>query len=438
MSDELVALIDGQESGRVRQGRDGLLTFVYAESWQQARNAYPLSLSLPLALSVHGHDAVHAFLWGLLPDSEPILDTWARRFGVSARNPFSLLANVGEDCAGAVQFVRPDRVDGIRDGTLDKIEWLTVADVAERLRILRTDHAAWRRPGDEGQFSLAGARPKTALILDDGRWGLPSGRTPTTHILKPPTGEYDGFVENEHFCLELAAALGLPAARSRIMRFEEQVAIVVERYDRVRTDTGWVRVHQEDLCQALGVPPTRKYENEGGPGVDSVVRLLRDNSGAPEEDVSTFVSALALNWLIAGTDGHAKNYSILIGSRGSVRLAPLYDVASALPYPASLDPYKIKLAMKLGGEYFVRKIGRHQWENLAVQLQMDRYDLLNRVMGMAESAPDLGSEVRRAAERDGITHPVLNRLADAVATRVKACLEELRAPASAEDRGGRG
>ena len=425
MTEELGALIDGQEIGRVRQGRDGRLTFVYDDSWRQADNSYPISLSLPLAASEHGHEPIHAFLWGLLPDNERILDTWARRFGVSARNPFSLLANVGEDCAGAVQFVRPERVHGIKDGTLDKLEWLTVADVAERLRTLRTDQAAWRRPGDEGQFSLAGARPKTALTLENGRWGLPSGRTPTTHILKPPTGEHDGFAENEHYCLELAAQLGLPVARSHVMHFEDQVAIVVERYDRVRTSRGWARVHQEDLCQALGVPPTRKYENEGGPGVGSVIQLLRDHSRAAMEDLSTFVGALALSWLIAATDGHAKNYSILIGVGGAIRLAPLYDLASALPYPTSLDPYRIKLAMKVGGEYLVKKIGRRQWEKLATQMRVQRDDVLGTVTQLAEKAPDVAQDVRRAAERDGLSHDILPRLADAVAARAKACLEEL-------------
>jgi serine/threonine-protein kinase HipA len=313
----------------------------------------------------------------------------------------------------------------LRDGKLDKLEWLTVADVAERLRMLRTDQAAWRRPGDEGQFSLAGARPKTALTLQDGRWGLPSGRTPTTHILKPPTGEYDGFAENEHYCLELAIALGLPAARSRVMHFEDQVAIVVERYDRIRTSRGWVRVHQEDLCQALGLPPTRKYENEGGPSVGSVVDLLRGNSRAASEDVSTFVGALALSWLIAGTDGHAKNYSILIGAGGAIRLAPLYDLASALPYPTSLDPYRITLAMKVGGEYLVRKIGGRQWEKLAIQVRMRADEVISTATQIAERAPDVAHEVWRAVERDGLSHAILPRLADAVATRAKACLKEL-------------
>jgi serine/threonine-protein kinase HipA len=426
---ELFALIDGDEIGRVRQGQNGRLSFVYNESWRRAESAYPLSLSLPLAVSQHSHDPVNAFLWGLLPDNEQILATWARRFGTSARNPFSLLENVGEDCAGAVQFVRPERADTIRDGTVDTINWLTVADVADRLRTLHTDHAAWRRPGDEGQFSLAGARPKTALLFQDGRWGIPSGRSPTTHILKPPTDDYDGFVENEHACLELAGALGLPAARSRVVQFEDQIAIVVERYDRLRTDGGFTRIHQEDLCQALGIPPTHKYENEGGPGVDAVVDLLRSNSRAAAEDIETLVGALALNWIIGGTDGHAKNYSILIGEGGTVRLAPLYDIASALPYP-SIGPSTIKLAMKIGGEYLVRKIGRRQWEKLARQVQMAPDDVLFIVRRIATRSVDGIQNVCQDAKRDGLSHPVLDRIEREVTTRAESCLAELDTPAS--------
>jgi len=127
-------------------------------------------------------------------------------------------------------------------------------------------------------FSLAGAQPKTALLFGNNRWGVPSGRVPTTHILKPPTGEFDGHAENEHFSLELGRALGLPVVDSRIMRFQDEVAIVVERYDRVRTAAGLRRVHQEDLCQALVITPTRKYQNEGGPGILDIVELLRTYS----------------------------------------------------------------------------------------------------------------------------------------------------------------
>src|SRR5690606_34934753 len=213
------------------------------------------------------------------------LERWAKRFQVSARNAFALISNVGEDCAGAVQFVRPERLEEVRSAGPGDIKWLTDADIAARLKALKDDHSAWRQPSDSGQFSLAGAQPKTALLLQDNRWGIPSGRIPTTHILKPPTGSFDGHAENEHFCLALARALGLPAASSTVAHFGDEVAFLVERYDRRTTDKGVLRIHQEDMCQAFGVPPTIKYENQGGPGITRIVDLLRESSGSAKEDV---------------------------------------------------------------------------------------------------------------------------------------------------------
>ena len=160
---ELVTLLDGKEVGRVQNDARGRLTFVYDDTWRQADGAYPLSLSMPLAAEEHGHAVITAFLWGLLPDNEQVLARWAAKFQVSARNVFALISHVGEDCAGAVQFVTPERLSAIRGGKEDQVEWLDEAEIATRLRTLREDHAAWRLPRDTGQFSLAGAQPKTAL-----------------------------------------------------------------------------------------------------------------------------------------------------------------------------------------------------------------------------------------------------------------------------------
>ena len=321
MTNELAALLGGSEVGRVLRDVRGRLSFAYADAWREAPSAYPLSLSMPLAAREHGRGIVEAFLWGLLPDNERVLDRWAAKFQVSARNVFALIAHVGEDCAGAVQFVTLERLDDLRSGQEDSIAWLDEADIAVRLRALREDHSAWRLARDMGQFSLAGAQPKTALLLQDGRWGLPSGRVPTTHILKPPTGEFAGHAENEHICLTLARQLGLPTARSSVMRFDDEIAIAIERYDRQRKGNDILRVHQEDVCQALGVMPTKKYQNEGGPGAAAIVELLRTYSTDREADVDTFIAALGFNWLIAGTDAHAKNFSILLGGT-HIRLAP--------------------------------------------------------------------------------------------------------------------
>lgn len=307
----------------------------------------------------------------------------------------------------------------MRAETAPSIDWLDEAGIAERLRALRQDHAAWRIPRDTGQFSLAGAQPKTAFLLQDGRWGVPSGRVPTTHIFKPPSGDFDGHVENEHFCLELGRTLGIPVADSRIMRFRDEIAFVTERYDRIRTRTGLRRVHQEDICQALGIYPTRKYENEGGPGILDIAELLRTYSTRASEDVRTLIDAIAYNWIIAGTDAHGKNYSLLIGA-GQVRLAPLYDIASVLPY-REINVEAVKLSMKLGGEYRLRNIYKKHWGKLAEELRIHPEVLIGRVDDLARQIADHVPEMKHRMTEEGVHHPVISRLADAVVARAAHC-----------------
>jgi serine/threonine-protein kinase HipA len=427
MSEELVAILDGRETGRVVRDDRGRLSFAYKEVWRDAAEAYPLSISMPLALAEHGHAKIDPFLWGLLPDNEMVLDRWARKFQVSARNAFGLIACVGEDCAGAIQFVRPERLEAVLGQLSPAIEWLDEAAIAQRLRALREDHSAWRIPRDTGQFSLAGAQPKTALLFENDRWGVPSGRAPTTHILKPPTGEFDGHAENEHFCLELGRALSLPVVHSRIMHFQDEAAIVVERYDRVRTAVGLRRVHQEDMCQALAIPPTRKYQNEGGPGIRDIVELLRTYSTKAQEDVGTFLDAVAYNWLIAGTDAHGKNFALLIGAQARVRLAPLYDVASVLPYQ-DIDIERVKLSMRLGGEYRLRNIRLYHWRRLAEELRVDPDSMIQRADEFARQLADHIPDVRRRMTEEGLTHPIIAQLAEALTARAAACREILKRP----------
>lgn len=440
---ELVALLDNREVGAVVSDRNRL-TFVYSDDWRGAPGAYPLSLSMPLAAREHSHSAIEPFLWGLLPDNEFILGRWAQKFQVSPRNPFALLANVGEDCAGAVQFVTRDRVGEFLIAPPAPTAWIDEKDIAERLRALKADASAWRQPQDAGQFSLAGAQPKTTLLFDGARWGVPSGRTPTTHILKPPVGGLDGHAENEHLCLALARALGMPAARSEVRRFDDEAAIIIERYDRLSVHGSIRRLHQEDMRQALGAHPARKHQNEGGPGPKEITDLLRSHTPplrpiatniAPINvmsrhsaerrfgtDVETFLDALILNWLIGGTDAHAKNYSVLIGGHGLVRLAPLYDIASTLPYD-DIDPRKAKLAMKIGDEYRLRHIGLSEWRKLAATVKVDPDFLIERLRSMAQRLPDLISMEARRAQGEGLTHPIVSKLTDAVAARAKGFAE---------------
>jgi serine/threonine-protein kinase HipA len=261
------------------------------------------------------------------------LTRWARQFHVSSSSPFSLLATqIGEDCAGAVRFAPPEEIDRVltRPG---KVTWLTEDEVGQRLRDLREDSTAWLGRSFNGQFSLAGTQAKTALLFKDGRWGVPSGSNATTHILKPAVAGLDDHDLNEHLCLDAARRAGLVAVRTKVSRFGDESAVVVDRYDRREVGGEIIRIHQEDLCQALALPPSLKYQNEGGPGPGDIAKLFRSAMPprAADDAVWRFADALIWNWLIAGTDAHAKNYSLLLAEE-QVRLAPLYDVASALPY----------------------------------------------------------------------------------------------------------
>ena len=425
MTELLVVVADRRIMGEIQRDRRGRLAFVYDDHWRSMDAAYPLSLSMPLVVGDHEHAKIEPWLWGLLPDNEVILARWGQRFHASPRNAFALLGAVGEDCAGAVQLVRPDRVDEMLRDDSQHVDWLTEADIAERLRTLRKDQAVWRIAGDTGQFSLAGAQPKTAFFFDGQRWGVPYGLTPTTHILKPPIDAFDGHAENEHLCLALARALGLPTARSEVLRFEDEVAIVVERYDRARTVDSIRRLHQEDLCQVLGLPPTRKYQNEGGPGCAEMTEAIRTHSGEPEQDAWTFARAIMLNWIIGGTDAHAKNFSMLIGAGGRARLAPLYDVASTLPY--DFAPRKLKMATKIGGKYLLEDVYSRHWAKFASEVRLPSTEVLDMGKAMAETLPGTFIEAVETAQASGLDHPIMARMFDVLGARSEQCTRILEA-----------
>jgi serine/threonine-protein kinase HipA len=397
---------------------------VYDSEYDEATGLLPLSLSMPSAVSEHHDPVVRAFCQGLLPDNEAVLDRWGRDFQVSSGNPFALLGHVGEDCAGAVQFAAPEHVEGLlaREGS---VSWLTDERIAERLRTLRRDPSAWHLAGT-GQFSLAGAQAKTALHQDaeTRRWGDPSGAIPTTHIVKPAIATLDDHDLNEHLCLRAARAAGLRAAVSMVVSFGAERAVVVERYDRFSAGGGTVqRIHQEDMCQALGISPTTKYQSEGGPAPEQIITLIRDAVKpveVAELEVERFLDALAFNWLIAGTDAHAKNYSLLLTPE-QVRLAPLYDVASSLPYDEMYLP-RLRLAMKIGSEYRVEGITGRHWRAFAERNRLDPDRTVERVDRLAERLP----AAFRAAADDATVKALGSELPDRLADRVTAHAETCR------------
>lgn len=339
--------------GTLRRESTGAIDFQYAKDWLAWENTFAVSLSLPLREDRYiGAPVINVFD-NLLPDSDAIRKRVAERVGAGGTDAYSLLTALGHDCVGALQFL-PDGVDPGKAGATDGNP-VTDADIAA---IINNLAAAPLGMGEDEDFriSIAGAQEKTALLRKDKKWFKPAGTAATTHILKPQIGQLpngidlSNSVENEYLCLKLLAALGVPTAQTEIADFGDRRTLIVERFDRRWTSDGrLLRLPQEDICQALSVPPTRKYQSDGGPGMRDIIQLLK-GSDTPEQDIDTFMRACILFWMLGATDGHAKNFSITLGPGGRFRLTPLYDVLTAQPSldAGQIQQKKFKLAMSAG------------------------------------------------------------------------------------------
>lgn len=335
----LTAYIDGQRVGWFEQLATGAIALEYDPAWQSEGGRRELSWSMPKSRRKHTGAGPENYLWNLLPDNDLVLERWGRDFGVSARNPLALLARVGLDAAGAVQFVDSELHDELELRGQGGFELCSEADIAQRLRELRADPSAWVAPhASAGYFSLAGAQSKFTLLRTSAGWAVPKGTTGSTHIVKPGIPGYARSDLNEHLTMRAAALLGLRVATSRIRHFEDQSAIVVTRFDRVRREDGTVeRLHQEDFAQAAGVHPARKYQDRGGPGIAQISRLVREQLGVrSDSEVRRFFEAALFDWASLSTDAHAKNYAIVYGRRSSAgrsRTRPVLARSTTSPRP---------------------------------------------------------------------------------------------------------
>ena len=418
----LAVWANGVRVGLWRLPSRGAMEFVYDDSWRAADEARPLSLSLPLTLDAHAHKgaAVEAYFDNLLPDSEPIRRRFQDRFHTASRGAFDLLAAIGRDCVGAVQLLPPDETPA----DIRKIDAhaLTTGAIAAELAGV-TSPAALAGELEDFRISIAGAQEKTAFLKHHGKWCRPIGSTPTTHIFKLPLGlvgnrqaDMRTSVENEWLCARIVAAFGIPVASCEIGEFGENKVLVVERFDRALHSSGkyWLRLMQEDFAQATGTPWHRKYQADGGPGLEAIARILR-GSQESQRDLTTLFRAQLLFWMLAATDGHAKNFSIRILAGGRFQLTPLYDVLSAWPIigkKANEIPLeKIKLAMALPGErprYHLQSIQRRHFEALAKKLGLEAQaeTLINDMVARTSAVVD---EIQRRLPK-GFPQELLDRV----------------------------
>lgn len=377
---ELHVWMNGEAVASWQQAASGS-RLSYLPAWLASPRARPLSLSLPLLPSGEDHrgHVVSDYFDNLLPDNGEIRNRIRDRFRLRSAGTFELLREIGRDCVGAVQLLPDERAPAdlheIRSTPLSERQ---VADVLRRVTARPLPGQA---AGDDGEFriSIAGAQEKTGLLRHEGQWCLPIGSTPSTHIFKLPLGlvgnmraDMELSAENEWLCMQLLAAFGIPVANTAMESFDGQRVLIVERFDRrlARDGTWWMRLPQEDMCQVFGLPPSRKYESDGGPGIVQIMDLLRQS--LEPRDRATFFRTQLLFWMLAATDGHAKNFSVHIEQGGRFRMTPIYDVLSVYPIlgrgPGQLDPHNVTLAMSVAGKNRHRRIvdiRRRHWNATA-------------------------------------------------------------------------
>ncbi|MEB0055606.1 type II toxin-antitoxin system HipA family toxin [Variovorax sp. LG9.2] len=388
----LTVWINGQTVGEwtVREGEH---RFQYADEWTASPAARRLSLSLPMTPgnAPQRGPVVQNYFDNLLPDSDAIRTRLQRKFATPSTDAFDLLTAIGRECVGAVQLLPP----GVLPTGFDRIEAEALDDAGVERAInasLSTGRVLGQRDDEDFRISIAGAQEKTALLQREGQWFRPLSATPTTHIFKLPLGlvgnmqaDMKESIENEWLCSRIMTAFGLPTAHCDIATFGERKVLVVQRFDRALQNAGsargddsdhrdpeWIaRLPQEDFCQALGVPGSQKYETDGGPGMRDLLRVLDASSNATADKLA-FVKAQMVFWLLAATDGHAKNFSIFLERGGGYRLTPFYDVLSAWPVIGSganqLAFQKAKLAMALrskSSHWALQDLRARHWDGVA-------------------------------------------------------------------------
>lgn len=426
-SQQLEIWMNSEHVGHWRIDTNGRSQFGYTIEWINGRYARPISLSMPLRhpKSPFVGIEVEAFFDNLLPDSKVVRERIQARYRTTSTSPFELLKHIGRDCIGAIQILstgeKPDGTKTIESAPLDQTE------VAELLNRTTSDTPLGQDTEGDFRISLAGAQEKTALLRRGDQWHRPINSTPTTHILKLPIGniarnqiDLSTSVENEWLCAQLVREFEMDIANCEIAEFDGQRVLVVERFDRKLSSdkTWWIRLPQEDMCQATSTPPHQKYESEGGPGILDINKLLlgaKDSVG----DRRTFFKAQVLFWMLCAPDGHAKNFSISLLPRGRYRLTPLYDVLSAYPFIGggknALPKQKIKMAMASLGKnkhYKWNEITAKHWLSTARKcgLEKSAFDDISKLIELTPAAISAVENILPTGFPQRVVEPIFDGL----------------------------
>ena len=408
MAERLLVLLAGEVIGHLdRASSSQDPTFSYTARYVSVGEV-ALSARLPLGEEAHPAGKVKPFLFGLLPENAQARAASAARYGVHTDDAFGLLAGIGWDCAGSVQFCREEDLAELQNRIGDHRP-ISETQIADRIRELVGGEPSWTMPGEH--WSLGGQQEKFALSWINDTWHTAHGSSATTHIFKPGIKELHHQALIEHVTMRAATAVGVDIAHSDFIRFDDQWAIVVERFDRIVHGNHVRRLHQEDFAQACGRMPENKYEDRGGPQLTDMMRVVKRETTDLDDARRALADFLIVNLVAGAPDGHAKNISLLRAPTGN-RVAPLYDLATGLAYDArNVDR---SVALSIGGQRNPSRIRRHQWEKAARTLGLEADVLIERLSMMAHAFPgafeDALSELQEIPGIDRVRERALPRL----------------------------
>lgn len=393
---QLSIRLHGIPVGIFEQLPTGKKQFTYLEDAKT-----PISMNMPLRIEPYNDDQCEAYFGGLLPESDTVRKIIGKKFGVSPNNIFSLLKVIGYDCAGAVSC--HEITDEIIPEASVPISGIILQNEELYKRIEDLPYKPLFMDVDGMRLSLAGAQDKTAVCIIDNQIALPANGCPTTHILKPQSLRFDGLVENEYFIMKIARRIGLRVPNVEIRKVKDACFFLIERYDRKVKENHIERIHQEDFCQAQGVPTANKYQSDGGPNLLDCFNLL-SRVNQPAIDRAQLASAVVFNYLIGNMDAHGKNFSLLHQSAASVKLAPFYDLICTRVYPN----LSTKMAMKIGREYNAASVQKKDWQMLCEKINYRYLAMIELIESMKNKIQAAALQEREQLKSDGMFHPIID------------------------------
>lgn len=403
----------GEPIGILEQTLEGKKIFTYNHT-----AVMPISVSMPIREKSYGEQQCEAFFGGLLPESEIAKQMIGKKYGISPNNSFALLKAIGYDCAGAISCHAIDEpiIPQFSVPLTGKI--ITEDELYEH--IIELPKKPLFMDVEGLKLSLAGVQDKAAICLIENQIAFPKNSCPTTHILKPASPHFEGLIENEYFIMKIAKRIGFTVPEVQLRKIKDITFLLIERYDRQKKNNHIARIHQEDFCQALGVPSFKKYQNEGGPSLQNCFGIL-NNTIQPAIDRNRLASAVIFNYLICNMDAHGKNFSLL--HEGShIRLAPFYDIVCTRVY----QNLTAKMTMKIGSKYDADQVMSRHWKKFCEEVNYRYLALVGLIETLGDQIKHAAVQEKEELQANEMYNPIVDKIINVIMNNIDQTLQRFK------------